>query len=145
MNNQKFFYPITFVWLGFVLAISFFEAPIKFLAPSISIEEGVEIGQLVFNWMNKVELVFVILLSAPWVTNKMPAKEKWPLSLLFVIVLVQLIYLLPALDEQAQLLFDGKSGRNPFFHTAYVVCEIAKVLLLVILGRLQMISFCAMK
>ena len=44
----------TFLWIGFVCAISFMEAWLKFRAPGISVPLGLGIGRLVFNALNKV-------------------------------------------------------------------------------------------
>ena len=54
---------IPFVWLGFVCAISFMEAPLKFQAPNITIPLGLGIGYLVFHALNKVEIVLCLLLA----------------------------------------------------------------------------------
>ena len=43
---------LTFVWLGLVLAISFLEAPLKFRAPGVTLQIGVGIGRLVFQFHN---------------------------------------------------------------------------------------------
>jgi uncharacterized membrane protein (DUF485 family) len=51
----------TFLWIGFVCAISFMEAWLKFRAPGISVPLGLGIGRLVFNALNKVELVFALI------------------------------------------------------------------------------------
>ena len=53
---------MAFIWLGMVLAISFLEAPLKFRAPGITIELGVGIGRLVFTALNRVELVFGLVI-----------------------------------------------------------------------------------
>jgi len=39
----------TFVWIGFVCAISFMEAWLKFRAPGITVPLGLGIGRLVFQ------------------------------------------------------------------------------------------------
>ncbi len=48
----------TFLWIGFVCAISFMEAWLKFQAPGVTLAVGLGIGQLVFALLNKVEWVF---------------------------------------------------------------------------------------
>ncbi len=50
----------TFLWIGFVVAISFLEAPLKFQAPDITLALGLGIGRLVFAALNKVEWVFAL-------------------------------------------------------------------------------------
>ena len=48
----------SFLWIGFVCAISFMEAWLKFRAPGVTIPLGLGIGRLVFNALNKVEWIF---------------------------------------------------------------------------------------
>jgi len=43
---------ITFIWIGFIGAISFMEAWLKFQAPGVTTELGLSIGQLVFKALN---------------------------------------------------------------------------------------------
>lgn len=53
---------VAFVWVGMVLGISFLEAPLKFRAPGITVPIGLGIGRLVFTALNRIELVFAIVL-----------------------------------------------------------------------------------
>src|SRR3712207_7116586 len=50
---------ITFIWVGFLAAISFMEAPVKFTAPSLTLAVGLDVGRHVFAVLNKVEWVFI--------------------------------------------------------------------------------------
>lgn len=51
-----------FMWIGFVGAISSMEAWLKFRAPGITLPLGLGIGRLVFNALNKVELVLAVII-----------------------------------------------------------------------------------
>lgn len=42
-------------------AISFVEAPLKFRAPNITLALGLGIGKLVFQMLNRIEIVFAVL------------------------------------------------------------------------------------
>ena len=60
-----------FLWIGFVGAISFMEAWLKFQVPTLTLSVGLGIGKLVFNALNKVELVLaIIILLALYRTSK---------------------------------------------------------------------------
>ena len=48
------------LWLGFVLAISFMEAPLKFRAPGVSRSQALAVGQVVFRALNLVESIFLL-------------------------------------------------------------------------------------
>ena len=54
---------IALIWLGMVLGISFLEAAVKFLAPSVTLEIGLDIGRYVFGAFNKVECVFALVIA----------------------------------------------------------------------------------
>lgn len=68
--------PSIFLWIGFVCAISFMEAWVKFRAPGVTLPLGLGIGSLVFKALNKAEWVFAILMAvgpiptSPWDGNK---------------------------------------------------------------------------
>ncbi|MES2566865.1 MAG: hypothetical protein V4565_08360 [Bacteroidota bacterium] len=129
----------TFVWIGFVCAISFMEAWLKFCAPGINLQLGLGIGRLVFNALNKVELVMAgaILINLMFSNN--PYKE-WP-NLLFmlalVILVVQTFYLLPALDQRAETIINAGKVVSSNLHFYYVGVEFIKVISLIIFGVKQ--------
>lgn len=126
----------TFLWIGFVCAISFMEAWLKFRAPGITVPLGLGIGRLVFNALNKVELLFaiVILLNLfihitdffNWQTLVLVI----PLSLL----LIQTFWLLPALDIRAELHIQGQQVPPSNLHFYYIGMELLKVVGLIIFG-----------
>jgi uncharacterized membrane protein (DUF485 family) len=126
----------TFVWIGFICAISFMEAWLKFRAPGITVPLGLGIGRLVFNALNKVELLFavVILVNIFWNISDI---LKWkniafaiPLTLLFI----QTFWLLPALDARAELHIQGQIVPSSNLHFYYVVIELVKVASLILFG-----------
>ncbi|MDH3531267.1 MAG: hypothetical protein OEQ28_17035, partial [Acidobacteriota bacterium] len=54
---------LPFVWFGAVCAISFMEAPLKFNAPNLTRPVALEIGNIIFDALNKAEWVLLILLG----------------------------------------------------------------------------------
>ncbi len=133
-------YPIalisTFLWIGFVCAISFMEAWLKFRAPGVTLPIGLGIGRLVFNALNKVEWVFAIailvnlLLSKNTILSVNNLFYLLPLTLL----VVQTLWLLPALDIKAELHIQGRTPLPSNLHFYYVGMEIIKVVCLSIFG-----------
>jgi len=126
----------TFLWIGFVCAISFMEAWLKFRAPGITVPLGLGIGRLVFNALNKVELVFalVVIINIFWNSSDI---LKWknlafaiPLTLLFI----QTFWLLPALDARAELHIQGQFVPPSNLHFYYVGMELVKVVGLSLFG-----------
>ncbi|AWV98809.1 hypothetical protein [Arcticibacterium luteifluviistationis] len=129
----------TFLWIGFVCAISFLEAWLKFQAPGITLSLGLGIGRLVFNMLNKVEWVFAI---AIFINLIIQAKKGFKLPyLVFIIPLVllaiQSIWLLPALDARAELYIQNQPVPPSNNHFYYVGMEALKVISLVVFGISQ--------
>lgn len=123
---------ISILWLGFVLAISFMEAPLKFQAPSVSLPVGLDIGKLIFSTLNKIEWVFLGLVSAFSMVGQ-SVKKSWILCItLTVILLLQTFYLLPILDERAVEIIAGNSVEESNVHFYYVGIEFVKVIVLII-------------
>jgi len=122
------------IWLGMLLGISFMEAPLKFKAPNMTMEIAIGLGQLIFRTLNKVEIVFSsLILILIFVTRK----QLDPISITFLVVIVIVIIIqslcfLPALDARATDLINGSAPQGPNYHSAYVICEITKVVLLII-------------
>ncbi len=52
---------ITLIWLGFVCAISFMEAPLKFNAPGVELKQALSIGRIVFRALNRMEWISAAL------------------------------------------------------------------------------------
>ena len=118
-----------FLWLGFVFAISFLEAWLKFQAPGVTISIGLGIGKLVFAALNKVEWFFVIVIIAENYFNKnkyIPGHHLYFL-IAVLLLLIQTIWLLPALDARADLEISGKSLPASNLHIYFVAAELVKV------------------
>lgn len=139
----------TFVWIGFVLAISFVEAPLKFQAPGITLSLGLGIGRLVFGTMNKMEWLFavIILLSIlPFTTNSYKEEKQkkyyFPILLFFIpfsVLIIQSAWLLPALNERADMIIKGVNLPSSSIHYYYVVAECIKLASLFSFGITQFI------
>lgn len=128
---------ITFLWIGFVCAISFMEAWLKFRAHGITLPLGLGIGRLVFNALNKVECFFalVIIVNIIW----LGAIELWKWQNLLIVIpfamlLIQTFWLLPALDTRAELHIQGKTPPPSNLHFYYVGMETIKIICLFIFG-----------
>lgn len=118
----------TFTWIGFICAISFMEAWLKFRAPGVTLPIGLGIGRLVFAALNKVE----------WVFSSIKTIRKTninPLYMVVVLVLIlQTVWLLPALDVRAQHYIDAKNVPHANLHFYFVIAEVVKVVALFIFG-----------
>ncbi|WP_339886969.1 hypothetical protein [uncultured Flavobacterium sp.] len=126
----------TFLWIGFVCAISFMEAWLKFRAPGVTIPIGLGIGRLVFTALNLVEWVFALVI----ISNLLFSKTKFITlqnTLYFIpllILIIETFWALPALDTRAELYIQGQKPPASNLHFYYVGMEIIKVACLTIFG-----------
>ncbi|PKR81117.1 hypothetical protein CW751_05915 [Brumimicrobium salinarum] len=126
----------TYLWVGFVCAISFMEAWLKFRAPGVSLEIGLGIGQLVFSALNKVEwtLAAVILINLLINTAVVSTYLNILLAVCLLILAAQTFVLLPKLKAMAALRIEGKVAKKSYIHFYYVIFELIKVVILAGIG-----------
>ena len=126
----------TFLWIGFVCAISFMEAWLKFRAPGVTVELGLGIGRIVFSALNKVECVLAaaILLNLFFSDVRMLSTANLAYYLPLVLLMIQTSWLLPALDARAALQVQGMAVPSSGLHGYYIGMEIIKVISLAVFG-----------
>jgi hypothetical protein len=123
---------VSYLWIGFVCAISFMEAWLKFRAPGVTIQIGLGIGRVVFGALNKVEWVFAIAL----VINNLISREhsfslqNFYLIVALVLLITQTCWLLSALDARAEAHIQGVPVPSSNLHVYYVIAEILKIVTL---------------
>lgn len=88
---------IALIWLGMVLGISFLEAPVKFMAPSVTLEIGLDIGRYVFGAFNKVECAFALVIAILLIIIRRKNLSMVPLGLAWLTLALQTAWLLPVL------------------------------------------------
>jgi hypothetical protein len=118
-----------FIWIGFVSGISFLEAWLKFRAPGVTLSVGLGIGRLVFNALNKIEWLFVIVICANVIINsdqKLTIADGCLVAAIIILAL-QTIWLLPALDARADLYMKGQAVPASRLHIFFIIAEILKV------------------
>ena len=126
---------IPFVWFGAVGAISFMEAPLKFTAPGITLPLGLGIGRIVFQTLNKIEIVFAVLLLVALFANR--PKNRFPFYLfgvILILLVLEPVWLLPVLDLRAEAIISGNEPPPSVLHFIYIAFDAVKFLLLFALG-----------
>lgn len=134
--NKALGIPAVFLWIGFVCAISFMEAWLKFRAPGVTLAIGLGIGRLVFQALNKIEWIFALFIAFTFLVEH-PIKITKSLVVFVValsILILQTVWLLPILDYRAELQIQGLNPAPANTHFYYVGFEILKVFSLVLLG-----------
>ncbi len=133
-------YPVAllsaFLWIGFVCAISFMEAWLKFRAPGITLPLGLGIGRIVFAVLNKIEWVFAIAILVNILFDKMEIGLATIifLAIPILILVVQTFWILPALDERAGIYLSGEVPPPSSLHIYFVGLELIKVASVLIFG-----------
>lgn len=134
MLNKKIAIVAVFIWIGFVGAISFMEAWLKFKAPGVTLPIGLGIGRLVFAALNKVEWILLLTLTISIPFKKMSKSVVISYIVINLILITQSVWLLPALDARAELYITHAAVTPSQIHLYYVVAEILKMTGLIILG-----------
>ncbi len=126
----------TFLWLGFVCAISFMEAWLKFRAPGVTIPIGLGIGRLVFGALNIMEWVFALAVISNlfYTKTKIVTTQNTLYFIALLMLIMETIWALPALDARAELYIQGQEIPSSNLHFYYVGMEIIKVACLTIFG-----------
>jgi hypothetical protein len=129
---------VTFLWVGFVCAISFMEAWLKFQAPGVTLAIGLSIGKIVFSALNRVEIV---LCSLVWILliacDHLPNRTSWLFSGITLVLLAQTFWLLPALSSRIDLYLSGQTPPSSDHHLYFIAMEAIKVLALVVFGFMR--------
>ena len=127
----------TYIWIGFVCAISFMEAWLKFKAPGITTKLGLGVGQLVFSALNKVEIVCALIIAVTIIITKIRNSKYLPsfsIYYVFVILIIQSVWLLPYLDTRANQIIKDIKVQDNGLHLVFVILEIIKVVSLFLFG-----------
>lgn len=123
------------LWCGMVVAIAV-EAQLKFQAPGITRELGLGIGKLVFTALNRAECVVAIVLAIAFFAVAAARTARIVFGLLALILLAQTFWLIPLLIERIDLIVAGQIPPASSVHIFYIILEILKILLLLVLSVL---------
>jgi hypothetical protein len=137
MNYIKVIVP--FLWIGFVAAISFMEAWLKFTAPGVTLTIGLGIGQVIFKALNHVEIIFAVtLLMTVVMSRQLHWKSDSFLFMAIVVLFIQSIWLLPGLSTRVDAHLQGITPPPSNLHFYFLKAEILKVILLIVYGIKQL-------
>lgn len=125
---------ISLIWLGMILGISFLETPVKFKAPGVTLEIGLNIGRQVFGIFNKVECALALAVAILIVIIRQKDRLVIPLGVVWSSLALQTFWLLPILDDRVELILQGQTPAPSYLHTIYVVLEVLKAVALAVYG-----------
>ena len=125
---------ISLVWLGMILGISFLEAPLKFMAPSVTPEIGLEIGRRVFGVFNKIECAMALAMAILIVLVRQKDRLLIPMGVIWSTLVLQTFWLLPILFDRVELILQGQTPARSPVHSIYITLEIAKAVAIAVYG-----------
>lgn len=125
---------LAFVWLGVTAGISLLEAPVKFQAATLTRPAALDVGRVVFEALNRVELVLLVLLLILVRVSRRSRQLFAPCAGLALILIAQTLWLLPQLSQRAESIINGLEPEPSIVHGAYAGLELAKLLLLLYVG-----------
>lgn len=120
-------------WLGFFMAISFMETPLKFTAPGITAAQGVQIGRVVYGILNKCEWGLLLIVLCTCIVSRPRKPVLFCIVVVSIIMIAETFCLLPVLDDRAIQYIAGYQQAMDV-HWWYIILEILKVPLLFIIG-----------
>ena len=131
----------TILWIGFVLAISFMEAPLRFQAEAITIPIALQVGRLVFHALNFCEFFFAVCILVCQRFNSPSLKSKWLFGFALVILVGQTLLLFLVLDPRTSAVIAEQNVEESFCHTIYIALEVIKLVSLAFLAHSQLRDF----
>lgn len=121
-------------WLGFFVAISFMEAPLKFTAPHLSLAEGLQIGRIIFGALNKCEWAFLAIIVVTCFFKNISRRGFYLIVIISAVLIVETTWLLPILNGAAEKVIKGQPASASLFHVSYIFLEIVKIPVLLLIG-----------
>ena len=142
---------VSIVWLSFVVAISFIEAPAKFTALKLekieavtpALQHALIIGHHVFHKLNRIEW---ICCAFSWLLVLRIRVVRTPGSVALLMAITALLAfqtwgLYPVLDERVRQVVAGTLPPDTWHHLAFIIAEGVKVVLLGVLSAAQIQAF----
>lgn len=120
------------IWAGMVIAISM-EAVVKFHAPTVTLEIGVDVGRQVFPALMKAEWAWVLIAALAYFWKRQHYGHSGVVYFWFAAIgclLIQTLVLLPELMMQADWLIAGKPYPPNNVHIWYVLVTKIKLIAL---------------
>ncbi len=131
MINRRLPGQIALLWAGVVIGCSFVATPAKFLVPSLSLPTALEIGRVTFRSLVAAELALVVLGIVVLIRLRQRCRLFW---YAVAVLAVQWIVVMPLLNARTDAVVSGVPATGPPWHVAYIVLEVAKLVILIILA-----------
>ena len=137
----RYSFTATLIWLGFVIAISFVETPIRFQIDSLEQADVLRIGHRLFHALNYVEIGLAIIVAIGMISIRHPRLCNGVAVVVILILIIQTVLLFGILDQRTLAKIAGEVLPDSPWHRIYLGLELAKVTSLVTLAALQIRHF----
>ena len=130
---------IALIWFGMLIGVSFLATPVKFVVQDLSLATALQVGQATFGLFTKIEWGLAAALVATsafgWRTRPLVLGLAVALT---ASVIVQALWLLPALDARVAAIVAGEAPPPSSHHTLYAGLEAVKAVMLAVLAFLAL-------
>ena len=124
---------VLLLWAGILFGVSFLATTAKFSAPSLTLPVAVDVGRSTFAVLNQVELGCAVLSLGLLLAGASRAfVVRSALGLAALGLLLETLWLLPALDERARMVIDGGTPPASSLHDVYIAIDAAKLVALLL-------------
>lgn len=125
---------LALVWAGALLGVALLAAPAPFLAESLDRAAALDVNRHLFGMLSRAETgLLLAALSAGLLARPGPLLLTG-LALLTAAVLLESLWLLPALEARADMIIAGREPPPAAYHALYTSLEVAKLVLLAALA-----------
>ena len=132
---------LVLLWTGLLLGVSFLATPVKFLAPSLTLPVALDVGRQTFAVFNALELALALgLLTVCLARGFFFRQRGWIFYggfVMLLLVMLQTLWLLPALDARVEIIIQGGSPPPSMLHNLYIAVDLLKLVMLVAMAVLS--------
>lgn len=119
------------VWVGMLIGVSFLATPVKFRAATLDLAHALDVGRVTFGLFSRIEwglaaalILFVAGMGFPFWRTAL-------LATILAILVIQGVWLLPALNDRVATIIAGETLAPSYHHLAYAAGEATKVFTLI--------------
>lgn len=118
------------VWAGLLAGVSFIATPVKFAAPSLELPVALDVGRVTFGLFSRIEWGAAAVLLAALLLAGLPRRRSLAAAWLVLLLALQGLWLLPALDARVALVIAGTPAPPSWHHGLYAGAELLKLVTL---------------
>ncbi len=110
---------VALVWLGIVLGVAFVATPVKFTAPSLDLPTALQVGRVTFRALARIEWLLAVALVITTRVSRL--RLPWTASVVLAIVVLESVWLLPALGARTDAIVAGAAVPASRLHQVFVL------------------------